>query len=102
MHPHHHYPHRHHPHHDPRRRNESAVQGRRPLGPGSGTEPAEGIPEAPAEAPDGGTGQDGIATAEFAIVTLAAVGFAGLLVTILTSGDVRELLLGLVRQALSY
>jgi hypothetical protein len=46
--------------------------------------------------------EDGIATAEFAIVTLAAVGFAGLLVTILGSGDVRELLMGLVRQALSY
>ncbi|MEE1621348.1 DUF4244 domain-containing protein [Zafaria sp. Z1313] len=48
------------------------------------------------------TGEEGIATAEFAIVTLAAVGFAGLLVTILSSGDVRELLMGLVRQALSY
>ncbi|MGJ9402973.1 DUF4244 domain-containing protein [Arthrobacter sp. KK5.5] len=46
--------------------------------------------------------EEGIATAEFAIVTLAAVGFAGLLVTILSSGDVRELLMGLVRQALSY
>ena len=53
-------------------------------------------------APGPGSAEDGIATAEFAIVTLAAVGFAGLLVTILTSGDVRELLLGLVRQALSY
>ncbi|MFB0834818.1 DUF4244 domain-containing protein [Arthrobacter halodurans] len=53
-------------------------------------------------APGPGGAEDGIATAEFAIVTLAAVGFAGLLVTILTSGDVRELLLGLVRQALSY
>lgn len=49
-----------------------------------------------------GSQEDGIATAEFAIVTLAAVGFAGLLVTILSSGDVRELLMGLVRQALSY
>lgn len=46
--------------------------------------------------------EDGIATAEFAIVTLAAVGFAGLLVGILSSGDVNELLMGLVRQALSY
>lgn len=59
---------------------------------------------------EGGTGarapgaadEDGIATAEFAIVALAAVGFAGLLVGILSSGDVRELLMGLVRQALSF
>lgn len=49
-----------------------------------------------------GTDEDGIATAEFAIVALAAVGFAGLLVSILSSGDVRELLMGLVRQALSF
>ncbi|WP_417219978.1 DUF4244 domain-containing protein [Arthrobacter sp.] len=47
-------------------------------------------------------GEEGIATAEFAIVALAAVGFAGLLVSILSSGDVRELLMGLVRQALSF
>ncbi|GAA4372951.1 DUF4244 domain-containing protein [Paeniglutamicibacter cryotolerans] len=46
--------------------------------------------------------QSGIATAEFAIVTLAAVGFAGLLVGILSSGTVRALLMGLVRQALNY
>ncbi|GAA2546858.1 hypothetical protein HD598_002013 [Neomicrococcus aestuarii] len=44
--------------------------------------------------------EEGIATAEFSIVTLAAVGFAGLLVTILASGEVREMLLGMVRSAL--
>ncbi|APF41922.1 DUF4244 domain-containing protein [Neomicrococcus aestuarii] len=44
--------------------------------------------------------EEGIATAEFSIVTLAAVGFAGLLVTILASGEVREMLLGMVRNAL--
>ncbi len=49
-----------------------------------------------------GGGEEGIATAEFAIVALAAVGFAGLLVSILSSGGVRELLMGLVRQALSF
>ncbi|GAA3674816.1 hypothetical protein GCM10023081_11540 [Arthrobacter ginkgonis] len=92
-----------HPHHDPGRRNASALRGRRTIDRGSSDWPAEGIPaKGPAEAPGRGTSEDGIATAEFAIVTLAAVGFAGLLVTILTSGDVRELLLGLVRQALSY
>ncbi|NKY41200.1 DUF4244 domain-containing protein [Cellulomonas septica] len=43
----------------------------------------------------------GMATAEYAIVTLAAVGFAGLLVVILKSGEVKGLLTGIVRQALS-
>lgn len=59
-----------------------------------------GTMRSPTAAP--GTDEDGIATAEFAIVALAAVGFAGLLVGILSSGDVRELLMGLVRQALSF
>ena len=43
----------------------------------------------------------GMATAEYAIVLIAAVGFAGLLVVILSSGEVREMLLSLVRGALS-
>ena len=43
----------------------------------------------------------GMATAEYAIATLAAVGFAGLLVVILRSDEVRSLLLGIVRRALS-
>ncbi|MBU4215331.1 MAG: DUF4244 domain-containing protein [Actinobacteria bacterium] len=46
-------------------------------------------------------GDAGMATAEYAIVTLAAVGFAGLLLVILKSGTVRELLLGIIRTALS-
>ncbi|MDN5756087.1 MAG: DUF4244 domain-containing protein [Arthrobacter sp.] len=62
-----------------------------------------GGPEDAAEIGSGsGSGEEGIATAEFAIVALAAVGFAGLLVSILSSGGVRELLMGLVRQALSF
>lgn len=44
----------------------------------------------------------GMATAEYAIATLAAVGFAGLLVVILRSGEVRALLMGIIRQALSF
>ena len=44
----------------------------------------------------------GSATAEYAIATLAAVGFAGLLVVIMRSDAVRELLTSLIRQALSY
>lgn len=48
------------------------------------------------------TGADaGMATAEYAVVLLAAVGFAGLLIVILTSSEIRELLTGLVRDALS-
>lgn len=43
----------------------------------------------------------GMATAEYAIATLAAVAFATLLLTILRSDEVRGLLLSIVRQALS-
>ena len=45
--------------------------------------------------------ESGMATAEYAIATVAAAGFAGLLVVILRSGEVRELLLGIIRSALS-
>jgi Flp pilus assembly pilin Flp len=44
--------------------------------------------------------ETGAATAEYAIATLAAVGFAGLLVAILRSDAVRDLLLGIVQKAL--
>lgn len=47
------------------------------------------------------TAEAGMATAEYAIATLAAVAFAALLMTILRSDEVRGLLLGIVRQALS-
>ncbi|WP_129656549.1 DUF4244 domain-containing protein [Rothia halotolerans] len=43
----------------------------------------------------------GATTAEYGIVMLAAVGFAGLLVVILRSSEVREMLLGMIRTALS-
>jgi Flp pilus assembly pilin Flp len=42
----------------------------------------------------------GAATAEYAIATLAAVGFAGLLVVILRSDEVRGMLTEVVRSAL--
>jgi len=42
-----------------------------------------------------------MATAEYAIVMIAAVGFAGLLIVILSSAEVRETLTALVRDALS-
>ena len=43
----------------------------------------------------------GMATAEYAIATVAAAGFAGLLILILRSDEVRELLFGIVRRALA-
>lgn len=43
----------------------------------------------------------GAATAEYAITTLAAVGFAGLLVVVLRSGEVRSMLTDIIRSALS-
>lgn len=46
--------------------------------------------------------EDGAATAEYAIVTMAAVAFAGLLVAILRSDEVRGILLELVQRALSF
>lgn len=45
---------------------------------------------------------DGAATAEYAIATMAAVGFAGLLVVIMRSPEVREVLFGLVKSALTF
>ncbi len=44
---------------------------------------------------------EGAVTAEYAIATIAAVGFAALLVVILRSDEVRGLLLGLVTRALA-
>ncbi len=43
----------------------------------------------------------GAVTAEYAIATLAAVGFAGLLVVVLRSDEVRAMLTDLVRGALA-
>lgn len=47
------------------------------------------------------SGDDGMATAEYAIVTLAAAGFAGLLAVILRSPEVREAITSIIRSALS-
>ena len=43
----------------------------------------------------------GMATAEYAVVTVAACAFAGLLLAVVRSPEVRSLLLGIIRQALS-
>ncbi|NBR64920.1 MAG: DUF4244 domain-containing protein [Micrococcales bacterium] len=44
--------------------------------------------------------EDGATTAEYVIITLAAVGFAGLLLSILRSEEVRAMLLDLIKSAL--
>lgn len=46
-------------------------------------------------------GERGAATAEYAVATMAAVGFAGLLVVILRGDEVRGILTDLVRNALT-
>jgi len=43
----------------------------------------------------------GMATAEYAIATLAACGFAGVLLLLLRSDGVKNLLSGIIRNALS-
>jgi hypothetical protein len=46
-------------------------------------------------------GERGAATAEYAVATMAAVGFAGLLVVLLRGDEVRGILTDLVRNALT-
>jgi Protein of unknown function (DUF4244) len=55
----------------------------------------------PAPLPSGRRGDQGMATAEYAIATLAACGFAGLLLVLMRSDQVRGLLLGIIQRALS-
>lgn len=47
------------------------------------------------------TDERGAATAEYAVITVAAVGIAGLLVVVLRSDEVRSLLTGLIHGALT-
>lgn len=49
-----------------------------------------------------GVGERGAATAEYAIVIMAAVGFAGLLVVIMRSDEVRTILTDLIQRALTF
>jgi hypothetical protein len=61
----------------------------------------------PAAAPEAAPGLDfsdetGAQTAEYGIVTLAAVGFAGVLAVVLAGTDVKGLLLDIVKNALSF
>ena len=45
-------------------------------------------------------GDEGMSTAEYAVGTVAAAAFAGLLFKIVTSPEVRTLLLGIIRKSL--
>lgn len=92
---------------------ESSARGRRTTRHGTGAD-AGGPPPDSGAGPAGRAGvrqrwgtvvaygsDAGMATAEYAIAMIAAVGFASLLVTVLSSGTVRGLLTGLVTSALS-
>ena len=46
--------------------------------------------------------EHGMSTAEYAVGTVAAVGFGGLLVKILTSPEVQQLLFNIVPKALTW
>ncbi|WP_298595224.1 DUF4244 domain-containing protein [uncultured Rothia sp.] len=63
--------------------------------------PAEAGEKVLEEYAPAGDPEEGASTAEYGIVMLAAVGFAGLLVLILKSDEVRSMLLDIVRNALS-
>ncbi|MBE4694252.1 MULTISPECIES: DUF4244 domain-containing protein [Brevibacterium] len=66
------------------------------------TRPPEGPPTAESPlGPDAEWGPDtGATTAEYAITTLAACGFAALLVVILKSEPIKELVTGVIQTAL--
>ena len=76
---------------DPGRRQDTTDEHRRPTM--TSTTDTSRPRTAPADA--------GMATAEYAIATLAACGFAALLLAVLSSGEVRQMLLDLVQRALS-
>ena len=44
----------------------------------------------------------GMSTAEYAVGTVAAVGFGGILVKLLTSPEVQELLFAVIKKALTW
>ncbi|GAB4087095.1 hypothetical protein GCM10028784_37250 [Myceligenerans cantabricum] len=61
--------------------------------------PAGAVGQAVQEAP-GSDPEGGMATAEYAIATLGAVGFAGLLTALLKGGAVKGMLMSLITSAL--
>ncbi|MFC8596992.1 MULTISPECIES: DUF4244 domain-containing protein [unclassified Isoptericola] len=68
--------------------------------PATGPAPAVEVPGA--AGPDADLDPEaGLATAEYAVATVAAVGFAGLLIAVLKSGMVKGLLESIISSALS-
>lgn len=47
-------------------------------------------------------GEEGMSTAEYAVGTVAATGFAGLLVKLLSSPDVQQVLWGVLQRAFEW
>lgn len=45
--------------------------------------------------------EEGMATAEYAIGTLAAAAFAGILIVVVKSGGIKQALMAIIKQALS-
>ncbi|GAA1976830.1 hypothetical protein GCM10009718_11410 [Isoptericola halotolerans] len=64
------------------------------------TRPASTVVDRPSGTPDHDP-EAGLATAEYAIATIAAVGFAGLLILVLQSDTVRGMLESIIGSALS-
>lgn len=54
-----------------------------------------------ADVPGVPDGEEGMATAEYAVGVIAACGFAGLLVKLLSSDDVMSILISLIQKAVS-
>ncbi len=46
--------------------------------------------------------EKGMSTAEYAVGTVAAVGFGGILVKLLTSAEVQQLLFNIIQKALTW
>lgn len=57
--------------------------------------------ETASDTPGESHGDEGAVTAEYAVVIMGAVAFAGVLVAIMRSGEVRAFLLNLIEQALN-
>jgi len=87
----------------------AAAEGERELGTVLGTAPGVapeggaigGVGQGPRPMPDPLDPEAGLATAEYAVATVAAVGFAGLLIAVLKSDTVRGLLENIISSALS-
>lgn len=58
-------------------------------------------PESPRPRVCGDDAESGLATAEYAIVTVAAATFAGILLAVVRGGDIKGMLTSLIQSALT-